>query len=129
MYIEIKVNQCRSDISELDPNQNANCYGLVYGIKKNGILIKHVYIYGINDRGNTISFYIDHIWLLENDIIQYVETDKIKVGNYICFSGKPYLYTRKNNTKDWAFNNCVQEQICVIEEDEYRKYIKIEAIL
>ena len=120
MYIEIKVNQCRSDMSSLDPNKKAYCYGYVDKIQEDRVLIRDVCVDGVNSNEEPISFYIDHIWLFARGILKAVDRDKIQAGRYIRFRGKPYLYTRKDNTKDWAFNNCSNKQIIVISELKYR---------
>ena len=120
MYIKIKVNQCRSGLSSLDPNKKAYCYGYVDKIQEDRVLIRDVYVEGVNSNEEPISFYIDHVWFFACGILKAVDRDKIQVGRYIRFRGKPYLYTRKDNTKDWAFNNCSNKQIIVISELKYR---------
>ena len=120
MFIEITVNQCRYDMSSLDSTKKAYCCGYIKKIENDRVLLKDVFVKGITEQGSSVSFCIDHVWLFSRGMLKAADSGKIQAGRYVRFRGRPYLYTRKDNTKDWAFSNCNNKQIVVINESEYR---------
>ena len=96
---------------------------------KSSILFDCVQTPHYNYVGNSILSYRSHMGagsitsnLKSDKSLVTIKTPegKIETGRYIRFRGRPYLYTRKDNTKDWAFSNCNNKQIVVINESEYR---------
>ena len=114
MFIEITVNQCRYDMSSLDSTKKAYCYGYIKKIENDRVLLKDVFVQGITEQGSSVSFCIDHVWLFSRGMRKAADSGKIQSGRYVRFRGRPYLYTRKDNTKDWALVTAIINKLLLL---------------
>lgn len=124
-------NQMRTGMAELDTQKKAYCYGIIDIIQDEMVMLKNVYVNGINSNEENISFMISHVWINTMGVKQAIAGNRLHVGDYIKFRGRPYQYKRNDNTKDYSFSNTNNRKIQLISKEEYlyNMNIGMEAIL
>lgn len=92
-------------------NSNFASYNTkVLKLEKNKILLKGIVIDNMTSDGRYNYGYEDHINILDETSIKAFKNKNIQKGDNVSFLGEPYVYTRKDGTRDYSLKNIIDIQ-------------------
>lgn len=77
----------------------------VLKLESNKALLKAIVVDDMSGDGRCTYGYEDHINVVDGDSIQALKNKNIHQGDNITFEGEPYVYTRKDGSRDYSLKN------------------------